>query len=137
MSASTFHDWDPPAPIPSISQELRPVLQSMRSAAKYIWWFVVLTFVVVFIFAETSGLTSRPVTRGTTVGSVNGQEITYDTWIRASQTRIKEEQAQSSKPLTLDDERRLENATFSEMVNEILLAQEYKRRGITVSDKEI
>src|ERR687885_1770135 len=124
MSASTFLDWHPPAPIPPICQELRPVLQTMRSAAKYIWWFVVLTFVVVFIFAETSGLTSRPVTRGTTVGSVNGQDITYDTWIRASQSRIKEEQGQSSRPLSLDDERRVEDATFNVLVSDILLEQE-------------
>ncbi|HEX6535066.1 MAG TPA: peptidylprolyl isomerase [Gemmatimonadaceae bacterium] len=114
------------------------MLQSMRSAAKYIWWFVVLTFVVVFVFAETSGLTGRQsLTRGSTVGSVNGTDITYDTWLRAREARIKDAQAQSPSPLTLDDEQRVEDATFDELVNRILLDQEYEKRGITVSDQEI
>ncbi|HEU4564047.1 MAG TPA: peptidyl-prolyl cis-trans isomerase [Gemmatimonadaceae bacterium] len=114
------------------------MLQSMRSAAKYIWWFVVLTFVIVFVFAENSGLTGRKsVTRGTAVGSVNGTDITYDTWLRSRESRVREAQQQSPTPLTLDDERRVEDATFNDLVNGILLQQEYKKRGITVSDDEI
>ena len=114
------------------------MLQSMRSSAKYIWWFVVLTFVVVFVFAETSGLTGRgALTRGTTVASVNGTDINYDTWLRAREQRIQQAQAQSPQPLTLDQERRIEDATFDDLVNEILLRQEYERRGITVTDEQI
>ncbi len=114
------------------------MLQSMRSSAKYIWWFVVLTFVVVFVFAETSGLTGRgALTRGTTVASVNGTDINYDTWLRAREQRIQQAQAQSPQPLTLDQENRIEDATFDDLVNEILLRQEYERRGITVTDAQI
>jgi peptidyl-prolyl cis-trans isomerase D len=110
----------------------------MRSSAKYIWWFVVLTFVVVFVFAETSGLTGRgALTRGSTVASVNGTDINYDTWLRAREQRIQQAQAQSPQPLTLDQEHRIEDATFDDLVNEILLRQEYERRGITVTDEQI
>jgi peptidyl-prolyl cis-trans isomerase D len=110
----------------------------MRSSAKYIWWFVVLTFVVVFVFAETSGLTGRgALTRGTTVASVNGTEINYDTWLRAREQRVQQAQAQSPQPLTLDQEHRIEDATFDDLVTEILLRQEYERRGITVTDEQI
>lgn len=114
------------------------MLQSMRSSAKYIWWFVVLTFVLVFVFAETSGLTGRgPVTRGSTVATVNGTDITYDSWLRAREGSIRQAQQQSSAPLTLDQERRVEDATFNDLVNGILLRQEYDRRGIAVTDQEI
>ncbi len=114
------------------------MLQSMRSSAKYIWWFVVITFVVVFVFAETSGLTGRgALTRGTKVASVNGTDINYDTWLQARQQRIQQAQAQSPEPLTLDQENRIEDATFDDLVNEILLRQEYERRGITVTDAQI
>jgi peptidyl-prolyl cis-trans isomerase D len=110
----------------------------MRSSAKYIWWFVVLTFVVVFVFAETSGLTGRgALTRGSTVASVNGTDINYDTWLRAREQRIQQAQAQSPQPLTLDQEHRIEDATFDDLVTEILLRQEYERRGITVTDEQI
>src|SRR4051794_39189854 len=101
----------------------------MRSSAKYIWWFVVLTFVIVFVFAETSGLTGRgALTRGSTVASVNGTEITYDSWLRARESRIQQAQQQSAAPLTLDQEQRVEDATFDDLVNDILLRQEYERR---------
>ena len=56
------------------------MLQSMRSAAKYIWIFIVIVFVGVFLFTETSGLLGRaPVTTGTAVAKVNGDEIPYTT----------------------------------------------------------
>jgi len=114
------------------------VLQSMRSSAKYIWWFVVLTFVIVFVFAETSGLTGRgALTRGTTVASVNGTDINYDSWLRAREQRIQQAQSQSPQPLTLDQEHRIEDATFDDLVTDILLRQEYERRGITVTDAQI
>ena len=112
------------------------MLQAFRSSAKWIWYFVVATFVIGFVFYGTSGLSGRP-TRTSAVGKVNGATITYDTYMRAVQARIKEEERQQSKSLTLDDNRQVEDATFNSMVNEILLDQELKRRGITVSDEEI
>ena len=52
------------------------VLQSMRSVAKYIWWFLVLAFVGSFLLYETSGLSGRaPVTTNTAVATVNGEDI--------------------------------------------------------------
>lgn len=114
------------------------MLGSFRSNAKYIWWFVVLTFLIVFVFAETSGLTGRgAVTRGTVVAKVNGATITYDDWMRARQARIQAAQQQSGTQLTLDDEQRIEDATFNDMVNDLLIQQELARRGITVTTQEI
>src|SRR5215210_569019 len=110
----------------------------MRSAAKYIWIFILITFVGVFLFAQTSGLTGRNgVTRGTAVGSVNGDEISYDTWLRTYNNAVNGAQQRTGKPLTLDDTRQLENETFDRLVNEMLLTQEYERRGISVTDEEI
>src|SRR3712207_6542015 len=103
----------------------------MRSAAKYIWIFIIVTFVGVFLFAETSGLTGRGgVTRGTAVGSVNGEEITYDTWIRTYNNAVNGAQQRTGKPLTLDDTRQIEEEAFDRLVTDMLLAQEYRRRGI-------
>lgn len=113
------------------------MLQTWRNAAKWLFPVVVILFVGIFVFTETSGLTSRPVTRGTTVGSVNGQDITYDTWLRTVDDRTKQVQAQRDKPLTLDETRRLQDETFNDIVNNMLLAQEFQRRGITATDDEI
>ena len=114
------------------------MLQSMRSAAKYIWIFVVVTFVGVFLFTETSGLIgTAPVTTGTAVAEVNGDEIPYLTWMQAAQQRIQQEQQASGRSLTLDEEDRIRNEVFDQLVQSVLLDQEYKRRGIRVTDEEI
>ena len=114
------------------------MLQSMRSAAKYIWIILVVAFVGGFLLVETSGLLGRaPVTTGTAVATVNGEDVLYQTWATASQQRIQMAEQQGGRALTLDDRRRLENETFDELVQAVLLQQEYERRGIRVTEEEI
>lgn len=114
------------------------MLQSMRSAAKYIWWAIAILFLIGFVFYQQSGLSGAKVTAGTQVATVNGTPIAYIDLERASQNRIRQEQeGAGGKSLTLDEQRRIEDDTFNQMVTNILLDQEYKKRGISVSDAEI
>jgi peptidyl-prolyl cis-trans isomerase D len=95
-------------------------------------------FLIGFVFYQQSGLSDQKVTAGTTVAKVNGTAIPYIEFQQVSQNRIRQEQeGAGGKTLTLDQERRIEDDTFNEMVTNILLAQEYKKRGIGVSDAEI
>ena len=50
---------------------------------------------------------------------------------------MRDEEQATGKTLTLDQQRRIEDDTFNQMVTDILLNQEYKKRGISVSDAEI
>jgi len=113
------------------------VLQQMRSAAKYIWLFIVIAFVGGFLLAETSGLIGRtPLTPTTPVAKVNGREILYTDWQqRVSQAT--QNQQRSGRSLTQDEVRQIENETLDEMISQALLEQEYRKRGITVSDEEL
>ena len=114
------------------------MLQAFRGSAKVVFWIIFISFVGVFLFAETSGLTSRGVTRGTSVGSVDGVDITYDRWdsqVRGLSTQ--EQQRRGASSLTEDDRRRIEDIAFQQIVDSILLAREYQRRRITVTDREI
>lgn len=114
------------------------MLQQMRSAAKYIWILVTLAFVGGFLLVQTSGLLGRTtVTPTTAVAVVNGQEILYQDYTRQYQEAINQQQQQGGRSLTEDEMRRIENGTFDQMVTDVLLQQEYRRRGITVSDEEI
>lgn len=114
------------------------VLQSMRSVAKYIWWFLVAAFVGSFLLYQTSGLSGRaPVTTTTAVATVNGEEVLLTSWQNAVSSLEQQEQQRLGRGITLDERRTLEDRAFDELVNEVLLQQEYKRRGITVSDDEI
>ncbi|WP_148306377.1 SurA N-terminal domain-containing protein [Gemmatirosa kalamazoonensis] len=110
----------------------------MRSAAKYVWIIIAITFVGGFLFAQASGLLGRaPVTTTTAVAKVNGAEILYTDYERAVQNRSQQASQQLGRALTLDEDARLRQEVFDDMVNDALLQQEYKKRGITVTDEEI
>jgi parvulin-like peptidyl-prolyl isomerase len=110
----------------------------MRSSAKFVFWILAVAFIGGFLLAESSGLLNRgSVTPTTAVATVNGTDILYTDWLRRSQQLTQQQQQQSGQALTQDAITRLENQAFDEMVTEILLQQEYRRRGITVSDAEL
>ena len=114
------------------------MLQSMRSAAKYIWIVLIVAFVGGFLLYETSGLVGRaPVSTTTSIATVNGEDILLTTWQNAVTQLEQQQQQQLGRGLTLDERQTLEDRAFDELVNEVLLQQEFTRRGITVSDEEI
>ncbi|HEU4995273.1 MAG TPA: peptidyl-prolyl cis-trans isomerase [Gemmatimonadaceae bacterium] len=113
------------------------MLQQMRGAAKYIWIVIVVAFVGGFLLMETSGLLGRtPLTPTTPVAKVNGREILYTDWQQRVQQATQNQQ-RAGRSLTQDEIRQIENETLDEMIMQTLLEQEYRRRGITVSDEEI
>jgi peptidyl-prolyl cis-trans isomerase D len=110
----------------------------MRSSAKWIFWILLVTFVGGFLLAETSGLLGRaPITNATTVASVNGRDIPYATWISVTQSLSQQQEARLGRALTLDERNQVEQQAFDQLVADILLQQEYERRGIKVSDQEV
>jgi len=114
------------------------VLQTMRSSAKIVMWILLVSFVGGFLLVESSGLLGRtPVTPTTAVATVNGTDILYTDWQRRSQDLIQQQQQQAGRSLTQDEIRRLEDQAFDNMVSDILLEQEYKKRGIVVSTDEL
>jgi peptidyl-prolyl cis-trans isomerase D len=114
------------------------MLHQMRSLAKYVWLLVALAFVGGFLLYETSGLIGRtPITTTTAVAVVNGHELMYRDFMARVQNQIQSEQAQAGRSLTQDDTRRIENSVFDAMVIEVLLSDEYRKRGIVVTDDEI
>ncbi len=115
------------------------MLQSMRSWAKYIWIFVIgAPFIFVFLFYQTSGLgNAASVTPSTPVAKVDGQEILYADYTRQVDNQVQSEQQSSGRSMTQDEIRQIQNSVFDQMVTQILLDREYKRRGISVTADEI
>ncbi len=115
------------------------MLQTMRSSAKVVMWILLASFVGGFLLVESSGLLGRsPVTPTTAVATVNGTDILYSDWQRRAQQLVQQEQQnQSGRSLTQDEIARIDNQAFDDMVSDILLQQEYRRRGILVSDDEL
>ncbi len=114
------------------------MLQAMRSSAKYVWLFIVIAFVGGFLLVQTSGLLGRtPVTPTTPVAVVNGRDILYNDYVQRYQTEIQNQQQAGGRTLSEDDIRRIQNSTFNQMVMDVLLQQQYERRGIVVTNEEI
>src|SRR5215210_2675827 len=110
----------------------------MRSSAKYIWIFIFVMFVGGFLLLQNSGLLGGgAVTPNTVVAEVNGTDVLYTTWAARVQALSNEEAERQGRALTLDEVELLEDRAFNELVSEILLQQEYDRRGIGVTREEI
>jgi peptidyl-prolyl cis-trans isomerase D len=110
----------------------------MRSAAKYIWVIMAVAFIGGFLLAETSGLLGQTgVTTSTVVATVNGHDIPYLTWVNASQQMAQQQEQGSQRGLTLDERRQIDEQAFNSLVTDVLLQQEYEKRGIRVTDAEI
>ena len=113
------------------------MLQQMRSSAKYIFWILLVAFVG-WLALDTSGLLggASMVTTGTTIAEVNGEDITVAEY-QATVDQFMSRAQQQGGALTLDDQRRVEQAAFDQLVADILIRQELNRRGIAVTVDEI
>ena len=116
------------------------MLQQLRSRSGWVWAIVFLFFVVGFLLADTSGLLGlgpAPITNSTVVAKVNGQEIPWLTWQNLANQLQQQQEQSGGRGLNMDERQRIEDQAFEQLVSNILLAQEYERRGIRVSDAEI
>jgi peptidyl-prolyl cis-trans isomerase D len=68
---------------------------------------------------------------------VNGHEIRYDDYVKQYQDQVQNQQQRTGRTLTEDEVREIQNQTFDQMVLDVLMQQEYARRGIVVTDDEI
>lgn len=114
------------------------MLQTMRASAKYIWIIILAVFVGGFLLVETSGLLGRsPVTTTTPVATVNGEDILASSWYQVTQNLEQSATQQSNQSISLDERQRFQDQAFDQLVTDALLRQEYRRRGISVTDDEI
>lgn len=114
------------------------MLQSFRSAAKYIWFGVFLAFIGGFLLFDTSGLVGRaPVTNTSVVATVEGTDVPYLAFEQAAQNAVQQQERRMGRSLTLDEVEQVRDQTFEQVVLDILVQKEYDRRGIHVSQEEI
>ena len=113
-------------------------MELMRRWAPIVFVVIAVTFVGAFLFVDTSGLIGRgALTPTTAVAKVNGEDILATRWFARTQQLEQEQTQGTGATLSLDDRERLATRAFEELVTATLLRQEYRRRGITVTDEEI
>jgi peptidyl-prolyl cis-trans isomerase D len=110
----------------------------MRAKAKWMWIIFFGVFVVTFVFADASGLIGgATVTSSTVVAEVDGEDILYTTWVNSAAQMAQNQEQQQGRGLTMDERRLVDDQAFNELVTDILLKREYRRRGIRVTDQEV
>jgi peptidyl-prolyl cis-trans isomerase D len=114
------------------------MMRTMRASAKWIMAAVALSFVGWMVFdvgmdvgGRGGGGLSDVVLR------VDGHEVDYQTFYGRVRQAQEQQRNNGVAPTTLDDTRALEDQVKEGFVQAYALSDEYKRRGITVSDREI
>jgi len=114
------------------------MLSTMREKTKVVMVILAVAFVGWLVFDVGMGVSGRGKSNSPDLGSVNGTPIRYTDYMEAY--RVASEQARAQNPgeaLTLEDQTALEDAAFNSLVQSALLRDEYRRRDINVTDREI
>lgn len=114
------------------------MMQDLRENTKIVMIIVALAFVGLMVFEWGMDISGQSAGLQTgELGRVNGQTVAYQDYQNAYQELYNQARAQSGGELTTDQIRRIEDAAFNQVVNDILIAQEMQRRNIRVTDEEI
>src|SRR3989304_1699365 len=114
------------------------MMRSMRASAKWIMGVVAFFFVGWMIYGYGMDIAGRGATASNVLAKVNGRTVDAQTFynaVRAEQERRRQQEA--PVPTTLEEQQQLEDAVLEQIVQSIVLEEEFRRRGIKVSDQEI
>lgn len=113
------------------------MMRTMRGGAKWIMVVVAVAFVGWMVFEVGMDVTGQ--SAGGLAGEavrVNGAKVDLQSFYTAVQ-QAQQQAAGGPAPNTLEERRQLEDAVLEQMVQNLLLAQEFRRRQIRVSDDEL
>ncbi|PYP32319.1 MAG: hypothetical protein DMD49_06240, partial [Gemmatimonadetes bacterium] len=110
------------------------MMRSMRAITKPVFWVVAVTFVGWLAYGQVTEILggSRD-----TVLKVNGREVRLQEYDAARQAAFEQVRRQAGGRLTREEEQQVENQVVDELTQTLLLEQQYRKLGITVSDQEL
>jgi peptidyl-prolyl cis-trans isomerase D len=115
------------------------MLRTMREKTKIIMLVLAVAFVGWLIFDVGMGVSGRsqsPSSRD--LGSVNGSPIRYQEWLQTFQQLSEEQRLRNpGQTMSREDNKALEDAAFEQLISDHLLQEQYRMRGIVVTDDEI
>jgi len=113
------------------------MMRQMREVTKPIMIFTAAAFVALMVFQWGMDITGRTGGGTGAIGSVNGDPVMYEAYMTAYRNLYEQAQSQQEEPITSQQNKEIEDLAFDEVVNQMLIAQELARRGITVTADEI
>ena len=111
------------------------MLRSMRAKSKYVFFILAGSFVLWLAIGQVMQILEPS---ANVVLKVNGYEVPVTTYQQRLQTAYETYRQQTgTTSMTREEEQQIQDQLTSQLIQEILLAQEYKRLRIQVSDEEI
>jgi peptidyl-prolyl cis-trans isomerase D len=114
------------------------VMRTMRENTKWIMLITVVAFVALMVFEwgmDASGGSAEAMTGGE-LGRVEGTPITYAEFSQVYRTLYQQRQEEAGA-ISSAENRQIEDDAWEQMVTDILIEKELRRRGIRVTDEEI
>jgi len=115
------------------------MLTTLRERTKYIMLILAIAFVGWLVFDVGMGVSGQgQYQAGQNAGKVNGKPIPYQDFLEVS--RLASNQWRQENPganQSREEQLRVEDAAFEQLVQDRLLQAEWLRRGIGVSDREL
>lgn len=113
------------------------MMRQMREATKPIMLFTAIAFVALMVFQWGMDITGQSGGGLGEIGSVNGDAVMYESYMAAYRQLYDQVQRSQEEMISSQQNIEIEDAAFDEVVNQLLILQELRRRGITVTDREV
>jgi peptidyl-prolyl cis-trans isomerase D len=113
------------------------MMRQMRENTKWIMLVTAIAFVALMVFEWGMDISGRSGGGLGEIGRVNGIPITYEQYQAAYRNLYEQVSGSQEEPLTSAQNREVEEAAWTEIVNQVLIQQELGRRGVRVTDQEI
>lgn len=111
------------------------MMRAMRANAKWVFYILAGTFILWLAIGQVQEILAPS---GNVVLRVNGSEVQIPEYQQRLQLAYEQYRQQyGTAPLSREDEQQIQEQVINQLIQERLLAQEYRRLGIRVSDDEI
>jgi peptidyl-prolyl cis-trans isomerase D len=109
----------------------------MRENTKWIMLATAIAFVALMVFEWGMDISGRSGGSLGELGRVNGTPVSYEQYQAAYRNLYDQVSSGQEDPITSAQNREIEEAAWTEIVNQILIQQELGRRGVRVTDQEV
>jgi peptidyl-prolyl cis-trans isomerase D len=113
------------------------MMRQMRELTKPIMVLAALAFLGLMVFQWGMDITGRASGGLGELGRVNGDPVMYDAYMATYRQLYEQAQSQQEELIGSQQNTEIEDQAFENVVTQILINQELRRRGITVTDQEI
>lgn len=113
------------------------MMRQMRENTKWIMLATAVAFVGLMVFQWGMDITGRSGLTQGEIGSVNGDGVPWEAYNFSYQRIFDQYQGAQADPITSQQVSEIEDAAWDDVVSQILVQQELRRRGIQITDEEI